>query len=201
MTHAPGGGPRGRFDDLDPARARYWWLFLVTGCLWLLFSLVVFRFDIDSVTGIGIVIGGICIAAGVNEFIAIGASRGGWKAVRGVLGVLFAAIGILALAYPNRTFIEVASIFSFFLLIKGGFDMFTALMLRGETDLWWVPLPIGVVEVLLAFWAAGNFGREAVLLVAWAGAGALARGVTELVLAVRLRELARGDAVGAAAPV
>jgi uncharacterized membrane protein HdeD (DUF308 family) len=200
MTYAPAGGPRGRVDDLDPGQARYWWLFIVTGSLWFLFAVVVFRFNLDTVTGIGVLVGAFCIAAAVNEFFAIGPSSGGWKVAHIVLAVLFALVGIIALVYPNRTFVEVAAIFSFFVLIKGGFDIVSALMLRGETDLWWVPLPIGVVEILLAFWSAGNFGREAVLLVVWVGAAALARGVTEIVLAVRLRELGRGGPVGPAAP-
>jgi uncharacterized membrane protein HdeD (DUF308 family) len=187
----PGPGLHRDVEDLAPGAASIWWLFLVTGSLWLLFSLIVFRFNIHSVTGIGIAVALFCMFAGVNEFFAVGASHGGWKVVRGVLGVLFVLIGIVALAYPHRTFVEVAAIFSFFLLLKGGFDFFTALMLRRETDVWWVPLLVGVAEILLAFWAAGNFGREAVLLVVWVGAGALARGITEIVLAFRLRDLNR----------
>jgi uncharacterized membrane protein HdeD (DUF308 family) len=189
-TYRP-GHLRTDVEDLAPESARLWWLFIVTGSLWLLFSLVVFRFNLDSVTGVGIAVGAVCIVAGFNEFIAVGASRGGWKAVRAILGVLFTLIGIVALVYPNRTFVEVAAIFSFFLLFKGGFDVITALMLRKETDVWWAPLIVGVIEVLLAFWAAGNFGREAVLLVVWVGIAALTRGVTEIVLAFRLRELGR----------
>jgi uncharacterized membrane protein HdeD (DUF308 family) len=95
---------------------------------------------------------------------------------------------------------EVAAILSFFLLFKGGFDVFTALMLRKEVDIWWVPFLVGVAEILVAFWAAGNFGREAVLLVVWVGVAALARGVTEIVFAFRLREFGRRDALGPAAP-
>jgi uncharacterized membrane protein HdeD (DUF308 family) len=197
-ARAPGPGLR---RDMDLAEgARPWWLFLVTGSLWLVFSLVVFRFNINSVTGIGIAVGAVCIAAGINEFIAVGASSGGWKVVRAVLGVLFALVGIVALVYPHRTFAEVAAIFSFFLLLKGGFDMFTALMLRHQTDVWWAPFLVGVVEILLAFWAAGNFGRESVLLVVWVGAAAMARGVTELVLAFRLRDTAGGIPPGPLAP-
>src|SRR6185295_12573936 len=105
--------------------------------------------------------------------------------------VLFILIGIAALAYPHRTFVEVAAIFSFFLLLKGGFDLFTALLLRRETDVWWAPMIVGMAEILLAFWAAGNFGREAVLLVVWVGAAALARGITDFVLAARLYDLQR----------
>jgi len=199
-ARTPGMGMRSDIQDLDPGGARYWWLFLVTGSLWILFSLVVFRFNINTVTGIGIAVGAVCIAAGVNEMLAVGASSGGWKVVRGVLGVLFVLIGIVALVYPNRTFVEVAAIFSFFLVLKGSFDVVTALLLRREVDLWWVPLLVGVAEILLGFWAAGNFGREAVLLVVWVGAAALARGIMEIVMAIRLREIGRPGAPGPPAP-
>lgn len=199
-TNVTGRGSRFDVEDLAPESARYWWLYLVTGSLWLLFSVLVFRFNIDSVTGVGIAVGAVCIAAGINEFLAIRVSTGGWKAVRAGLGVLFMLIGVVALVYPNRTFVEVAAIFSLFLLIKGAFDILTALMLRREVDLWWAPLLVGIAEILLAFWAAGNFGREAVLLIVWVGAAALARGILEIVLAVRLRSIGRPDAPGPPAP-
>jgi uncharacterized membrane protein HdeD (DUF308 family) len=199
-TYTPGRGLPTDVDDVAPEAARLWWLFIVTGSLWLLFGLIIFRFNIDTVTGIGIAVGAFCIAAGVNEFLAVGASRGGWKVLRGGLGVLFVLVGVVALAYPHRTFVEVAAIFSFLLLFKGGFDMFTSLMLRRQMDIWWVPFSVGVLEILLAFWSAGNFGREAVLLVVWVGAAALARGVTEIILAFRLRDAGRVAAPGPPAP-
>ena len=44
-----------------------------------------------------------------------------------------------------------------------------------------------MVLILLAFWAAGDFGNKAFLLVVWVGASALAHGVLQLVTAFRLR--------------
>ena len=61
-------------------------------------------------------------------------------------------------------------------------------------------LIVGVVEILLAFWAAGNLGREAVLLIVWVGAAALAHAVTDFVLAARLHGLRRGGRGGRPAP-
>ena len=184
------GRPVGRhMTDLTPAAARLWWVFLITGTLWRIFSLIVFRFDIHTVTAVGIAVGALCIAAGVNEFMRLSVSTPGWKIFHIIFGVLFVLVGIVALAYPHRTFAEVAAIFSFFLLFKGIFDAFASLALRSELDLWWIGLIVGTAEILLAFWAAGNFGREAVLLVVWVGAAALARGVMELALAFRLRTL------------
>ena len=41
----------------------------------------------------------------------------------------------------------------------------------------------------LGFWAAGYYGRSAVLLIAWVAAFALIRGVRDIVLAFRVREV------------
>jgi uncharacterized membrane protein HdeD (DUF308 family) len=45
----------------------------------------------------------------------------------------------------------------------------------------------GIAQILLAFWAAGNFGHKAFLLVVWVGASALAHGIVEIVRAFELR--------------
>jgi hypothetical protein len=41
-----------------------WWTLIVTGSLWMLFAIVVFPFDITSVTVVGIAVAVVCIAAG-----------------------------------------------------------------------------------------------------------------------------------------
>jgi uncharacterized membrane protein HdeD (DUF308 family) len=176
----------GKTSDLGPDAARRWWIFLITGGLWVVFSLIVFRLDLDSVTAVGIAVGAVCIAAGFNEFVHVGVSSGGWKVARVAFGALFILVGIVALAYPNRTFVEVSAIFSFYLAFKGLFDIFVSLTMRKALEVWWIQVLIGIVELLLGFWSAGNFGREAVLLVVWVGAAALARGVMEITLAVHL---------------
>jgi hypothetical protein len=54
---------------------------------------------------------------------------------------------------------------------------------------WWLQLIGGIVELALGFWAAGYYGRSAVLLVAWVAAFAIIRGVRDIVAAFRVREL------------
>ena len=184
-TQASVSAPRALAAEIRPNR--FWWLFLVTGILWLLLSIVVFRFDLTSVTAIGAVVGCVCIAAGFNEFLALIAAEGFWKLFHGALSGICIVVGIAALLYPDRTFVTVAAIFSFFLVFKGAFDIVAALMTRRVSDLWWLGLIAGLFQILLGFWAAGAFGREAVLLIAWVAAAALIRGVSEIVLAFRLR--------------
>lgn len=55
--------------------------------------------------------------------------------------------------------------------------------------MWWVQLIAGIVELALGFWAAGYYGRSAILLVAWVAAFAVLRGVMNVMLAFRVREV------------
>jgi uncharacterized membrane protein HdeD (DUF308 family) len=71
----------------------------------------------------------------------------------------------------------------------GTFDIITAISTRREIDVWWLQLIGGIIELALGFWAAGYYGRSAVLLVAWVAAFAVIRGVTNIVFAFGVREL------------
>ena len=50
---------------------------------------------------------------------------------------------------------------------------------------------VGILEILLAFWVAGNFREKTILLVIYVGLVALSRGITELILAFKLKGLKR----------
>lgn len=162
-----------------------WWFFLVIGCLWLVFALLVFRVDATTVHGIAILTGVVCMAGAGLEFLGAAAVHGGWRIVRILLGLAFVVIGALAFIHPQNTFRALATIFAFYLLLRGLFTIASSLVERGE--LWWLRLLVGLAEVLLAFWAAGNFGHKAFLLIVWIGAGALAAGISQILLAFELR--------------
>ena len=169
-------------EDGDPL----WWIPLVTGSLWVIFALVVFQFDYTTVSALSILVGTVCIAAALVEVIAALGSHGWWRVANIVLAVAFGAIGAAAYAHPENTFEALASIFAFFLLLRGTWDIAVALLVR-PAELWWAGLVSGLVQVLLAFWAAGDFGHKAFLLVVWVGASALAHGIVQIVTAFRLR--------------
>jgi uncharacterized membrane protein HdeD (DUF308 family) len=80
-------------------------------------------------------------------------------------------------------------VFSFFLVLAGTFDIVIAISTRREIEVWWLQLVGGIIELVLGFWAAGYYGRSAVLLIAWVAAFAIIRGVRDIVLAFRVREL------------
>lgn len=181
------------FDErevLDEAADR-WWIFLVTGIAWLVFSLIVFQWDYTTVSAISYLFGIVAIVAGVNEFLAISVSTTGWKWVHGILGVLFVLAGIYALWHPYSTFNALAALMGLFLLVKGIFDLTVAFVTKGEFELWWLHLVAGLIEIGLAFWVAGDWQSKAILLVVYVGIVALMRGITEIFMAFKLRGLRR----------
>jgi uncharacterized membrane protein HdeD (DUF308 family) len=173
------------------AAARSWWLFLLTGILWFLVAIIILRFDYTTVSAIAILFGVVAIFAGVNEFFLLAASGGWWKVLHGLLGVLFVGVGIVAFIHPGDTFAALAAVMSFFLIFKGFFDIIVSIATRDEIHVWWVQLIAGIVEVLIGFWAAGYWGRSAILLIVWVGVIALMRGITEIVFAFKLRSAGR----------
>jgi uncharacterized membrane protein HdeD (DUF308 family) len=175
-------------EELAESASRFWWLYLITGILWLWVTLIILRLNLDTVYAISILFGFVAIGAGINEFIGMGASSRGWKIVHASLGVIFIVAGVVAFFRPQGTFVALASIVAWVLLFKGIFDIVLALMVH-PAHLWWVGLIVGVIEILLAFWAAGYFRGSALLLVVWVAALTLMRGVTEIILAFRLRHL------------
>jgi uncharacterized membrane protein HdeD (DUF308 family) len=166
-----------------------WWLFLITGISWTVVALILLRFDYTSVRAIAILFGIIALVAGLLEVVMTMLARGWWKLFYAVLAVVFIAAGIVSFIHPGDTFEALAAVISFVLVFAGTFDIITSIATRREIEVWWLQLIGGIIELALGFWAAGYYGRSAVLLVAWVSAFVLIRGVRDIVLAFRIREL------------
>jgi uncharacterized membrane protein HdeD (DUF308 family) len=175
--------PDDRAEGGDPL----WWILLVTGSLWLIFALLVFSFDYRTVTAISILLGTVLMAAALLEAVAAAGAHGWWRVAHIGLAIAFAVIGTVAYIHPQNTFEALASVFAFYLLLRGTFDIVVAMLAR-PAEFWWVGLISGVVQILLAFWAAGDFGNKAFLLVVWVGASALTHGVLQIMTAFRIRQ-------------
>jgi uncharacterized membrane protein HdeD (DUF308 family) len=166
-----------------------WWLLLVTGIGWMLVGIILLRFDYTSVRAISLLFGFVAIAAGVMEIGLSFITHGWWRALNIVLAVAFLVSGIVAFIHPGNTFAALAGVFSFFLLFAGTFDIIQAIGARNEISVWWLTLIGGIIEIVLAFWAAGYYGRSSILLVAWAAAFVLIRGIRDIVMAFRVRAI------------
>jgi uncharacterized membrane protein HdeD (DUF308 family) len=175
-----------------------WWSFLITGIAWMVVSLIVLRFDYTSVSSIALLFGFVALAAGVAEIGMMLLADGWWKVLNLVLAITFFVAGIVAFIHPGDTFAALAAVFSFLLIFAGAFDIIYAFLARRVNDAWWLQLIGGIIELALGFWAAGYYGRSALLLVAWVAAFALIRGVRDIVIAFQVREIQHDADEGAA---
>jgi uncharacterized membrane protein HdeD (DUF308 family) len=166
-----------------------WWILLITGALWIFVSWLVLGFDKTSVRTIATLAGLVILAAGVAELYLLFLAPG-WKWLHAILGGLFIVTGFFALFNPGSTVFWLAAFIGWYLLFKGIADIILGFLTRGENDAWWLGIIVGVIEMGLGFWSAGRFNRSIYLLVVYIAVIALFRGITDIVMAFRVRKIA-----------
>ena len=168
------------------AMRRLWWVPLIFGIFWVIFSLVIFRLDVHSVNAVGILVGVVFLVAGIEEVLTAGAVRGGWRWLHALVGIALFAGAILSFVNPGATFLALAEIVGWLLLIKGVFDVVLALSNR-DLEAWWVRLLLGFIELALAFIVSGDLNKKALFVLIFIGATAMLRGVALILTAFQLR--------------
>jgi len=171
--------------------ARFWWLWLGFGVIWTLIAVTILQFDQASITTVGILIGIMFFAAGLQNFVvAAMVERHGW--VYGAFGVLFVVCGVITFISPENTFAAIADILGFLFLIVGISWLIQAFAWREENELWWVGLIAAILMIIIAFWTAGQFFIEKqYTLLVFAGIWALLHGVTDIIRAFQIRALGK----------
>jgi uncharacterized membrane protein HdeD (DUF308 family) len=166
-----------------------WWWFLVAGLVWLVVSVVVFRFDISSVTTIGVLIGALFIVAALDE-VFVATVRKSWAWAHWLLSVLFVLGAIWSFVSPQDAFWALASVFGLLLIFSGTLDIVQSTVSRAVNPLWGLGLATGILEILLGFWASQQFvPARGALLILWVGFLALFRGLSDIVLAFEVRSV------------
>jgi uncharacterized membrane protein HdeD (DUF308 family) len=118
-------------------------------------------------------------------------SRTWWMfALRGVIALLF---GVLALVWPGLTLIWLVALFAAFALIGGGISVVGAFQNRKTDDHWWLALLLGLVSLGAGVIAIIHPALTALVLVLLMGANAIATGVLDIAIAIRLRKAIRGE--------
>jgi Short repeat of unknown function (DUF308) len=170
--------------------ARYWWVELLLGVLWIVIALVVLKFNHASVVTVGVLTGIMFLLFAVEEF-ALAVLDRSLRWLWALFGVLLTAAGIIALIHPENTFAAFADILGFVFLLLGLIWMVQAFAERVFNPLWWLGLISGILMIVLAFWVSGQFflTRAATLLV-FAGVWALTKGITDIIRAFQIRRFA-----------
>ncbi len=172
--------------------ARYWWVFLVTGILWLVIAWLVLRLNSTSITAVGVLLGVVFLLAGINEAGVATLSPGGWKVWHYILAVIFLLGALYGFIRPVNTFFALASVLGLILVLYGAFEIVQAFASRAVNPYWWLSLILGILLILLAFWVSGSdrvysLGQRTYLILFWVGFLALFRGFSQIFLAFAVR--------------
>jgi uncharacterized membrane protein HdeD (DUF308 family) len=171
--------------------ARFWWVELLLGVLWLVIAVVVLKFNHASVVTVGVWTGIMFLIFAAEEFLLALLDHGWTRWVWAFFGVLLVAGGIVSLVHPRETFAGFADVLGFVFLLIGVIWTVQAFGEKSFNDRWWLSLVSGIILIVLAFWTSGLFFLErAYLLLVFAGIWALVKGVTDIVRAFEIRKLA-----------
>jgi uncharacterized membrane protein HdeD (DUF308 family) len=118
----------------------YWWVLLTAGIAWVAVALVILQFDQASVTTVGILVGLMFLALGI-ENIALSTLDVPMRWAWALFGGLFTVSAIVCFANPEDTFAGLADILGFLFLIVG---------------VWWLGLISGILMTALAFWTRAS---------------------------------------------
>jgi uncharacterized membrane protein HdeD (DUF308 family) len=177
-----------------------WGWFLAAGIAWIVFSFLVLSFNYRTVWAIALFFGIGFIMGGIMEF-AVAAVAPGWKWLYVIIGIVSIIAGVIALAWPDQTFLVLSALAGWLLFFYGIIDVVFAFSTRRVESLWWTQLITGIIMILLGFWAISpdaqtvSTYRGAVLLVVWIGVAALFRGISDIIVGFRLRS-ARAELEG-----
>lgn len=117
--------------------------------------------------------------------------RNWWLLVaRGAIAIVF---GVLAIAWPAVTLLTLTALFAAFTLLGGAVWIVGAIKYRGMDRHWWMPMLLGIVSVAVGVLATFNPAITLLTLILLMGANAVVSGVLDIVIAIRVRKLIRGE--------
>ena len=169
--------------------AKWWWLFIITGILWLVVGFILFQFDTQSVATLGYLVGFMLLFTGIEQFLIASATKG-WKWVWILFGIFFVLGGVWAIFNPGKTVFSLASSLGLLFGLIGIFWIVEAFATKRANPLWWLSLVSGLLMIGIGFWV-GQQGllEKAITLLTFAAIWALLHGVGDFVRAWQLKKL------------
>ena len=189
MTDTLQAGSPAEVGAVELRLPNLWWLWLVTGVIWLVAALVILQFDQASIKTVGILVGCMFVFTGVQQFVVASLTdRLRWLSIG--FGALFVIAGIVCFVNPEATFAGLADILGFLFLLVGVWWTVEALITRSVDSLWWLRLIAAILMIIVAFWTSGQFFiTKSYTLLVFAGVWALLQGITDISRAFQIRSL------------
>ena len=171
------------------AIAKYWWLFLVTGILWLIVAIIILQYNAPATATVGYLVGFMLLFTGIEQFF-VSSSGAGWRALWIIFGIFFVIGGIWAILNPFGTAFALATSLGLLFALFALFWIIEAFAVRSANPLWWLGLMSGIIMGFLAYWASGQTTPEKVVtLLTFAGVWAIMHGITDIIRAFQLKRV------------
>ena len=165
---------------------RNWWGLLLRGILAILFGVMAFVMPGLTLLTLALVYGAYALLDGIVS-IWFGASSRAWGLV--VFGLLGIGIGLYTLYVPWGTAIALLYMIGAWAVLRGVFEVVTAIQLRKEIDNEWSLALSGIMSIVLGFFFLARPGAGALALIWLIGALAIFCGVLLIKLALRVHKL------------
>jgi uncharacterized membrane protein HdeD (DUF308 family) len=166
--------------------AKNWWVLLIRGILAVLFGIMAFTLPDLTLVTLVLLYGVYAFADGLTAIFVGGSARAWWFVLLGVLGVI---VGVFTFIYPGITAVALLYLIAAWAVVRGVFEIVTAIKLRKEISNEWLLVIAGVLSVLFGVALVAN-PAAGVLAVVWIiGTYAFIFGLMMIVLAFRLRGL------------
>lgn len=165
----------------------YWWVPLVRGIAAIVFGVLTFVWPGLSILALVLLVAAYWIVdGGASIWFAVKEKHWGWPFWGGLLSLV---AGLVAALQPGIATFSLVLVIAIWALIRGAFDMYTAIRLRDEIDFeWWLGAS-GALSILLGGLLLARPGAGALALVYVIGGFAIAIGALLVFASFKLRKL------------
>ena len=141
--------------DAQTLRSRWGWIF-GAGVVLAILGVVALMNIVSATVITASIIGLVLIVAGIVDVFAAfagGTETGGWRLLRGVLGVIYILLGFYMFANPVSGAITLTVAVGLLLIFEGIMRMVTSFVIRDRLLLGFA---IGILDIVLGLWAITN---------------------------------------------
>lgn len=168
------------------AFASYWWVLLLRGIFAVLFGIMAFAWPGLTLVTLVLLYGAYALVDGLTALWVGGRGRAWGFVLLGLLGVF---VGVYTFLYPGLTAVVLLYFIAAWAIMRGVFEIVTAIQLRKEISNEWMLITGGVISIIFGAALFFNPAAGALAMVWLIGIYALVFGVVIIMLALRLRSL------------
>jgi uncharacterized membrane protein HdeD (DUF308 family) len=166
--------------------SQHWWVLLLRGIFAIAFGLMAFALPGLTLLTLVLIFGSYAFLDGMMA-IWVGARSKGYSLM--LLGLVGVIVGFYTFVSPGITAFALLYLIAVWAMVRGFFEILTAIQLRKVIPNEWAMLVGGIVSVLFGVAIVANPGAGVLAMLWFIGAFAVVFGVLMMLLAFRVRSV------------